>query len=118
MTTLSDGVTTVTPILVDGYTSTRESGNVVHTIIASASPEVTLRAARLRTGTLVLLFATQAEALAAEALHALPVVLTLADPDVSGINMSYVAHGTIVVELDDQTRELWTVSVDFQEVTP
>jgi hypothetical protein len=118
VTTLSDGTTTVTPILVDGYTSTRESGNVVHTIISSVSPEVTLRAARLRTGTLRLLFATQAEALVGEALHALPVVLVLADPDVSGINMSYVAHGNIEVSLDDATRTAWIVSVDFQEVTP
>lgn len=114
--TITDGTATVTPELIDGYRSERETGNVIH--LASDDPanlDVTLRPAGLRTGTLRLLFLTLAAALTAEDMHAGDAVLSLATPNHPGLAMTYVAAGTISVELDD-TRSVWLVEVDFQEV--
>lgn len=116
MTTISDGTTTITPLLVTGYESTRQSRNVIHDIIGREDPEVTLRVAGLRTGTLEMLVSTLANALALEALHTPGVVMTLADVDLPGLNMDYVTSGDIGVQLDDETRDRWLVTVDYQEV--
>lgn len=117
MSTISDGVDTVTPILIDGYEATRESRNVVHVIIGTPEPAVTLRPAGPRRGTLTALFATRADALAAEAILAADDVLTFADPDVPSLSMTFVVDGDVTVGLDDETRALWTVAFSFLEVT-
>lgn len=115
--TITSGATTITPELVDGYRSERESGNVIHQAADNPSRvDVTLRPAGLRSGTLRLLFLTLTEALEAEAVHAAAGVLALTSTDHPGLNMSYVVNGTISVELDDDSRALWLVEVQFQEV--
>lgn len=115
--TITDGTTTITPHLIDGYRSERAAGNIIHQAADNpAEVDVTLRPAGLRTGTLRLLFLTLTEALAAEAVHAAAGELQLGSTDHPGLNMSYVANGAITVELDDETRNLWLVEVDFQEV--
>jgi len=116
MTTLTDGTTTVTPLLVNGWQTARPTRNVVHPIIDREAPEVTLRAAGLRVGTLEVVFGTLADALGAEALHAQAAIITLDDPTVG--TMDYVAAGgDIEVELDSDTRRAWIVRVPFFEVT-
>ena len=117
-TTVTSGTTTLTPILVDGYRSIREAGNVLHSIIGTEWHAVTLRPARPRAGTLGLLCASLADALAMESLHAAAATLSLADTDHSGLAMAYVASGKIEVELADETRAHWWVRVDFQEIQP
>lgn len=116
MTTLSDGTTTIEPILVTGWQTSRPARAVVHTIIDRPEPEVTLREAGLRVGVFELLFATLAEAAAAEALHTQAVSFTLTDDTVGTLDY-VVAGGDIDVELDDATRSLWLVRVPFQEVS-
>lgn len=117
MTTITLGATVITPQLVDGYTSERTTGNIIHPAADNpAEVDVTFRPASLRTGTLRMLFLTLGDALTAEVLHAGVGVFALADTDLPGLNMAYVPNGDIVTELDDETRQLWTVSVDFQEV--
>ncbi|MEX1079803.1 MAG: hypothetical protein WED09_11920 [Homoserinimonas sp.] len=115
--TITSGATTITPELIDGYRSERTAGNVIHPAADNpANVDVTFRVAGLRTGTLRLLFLTLTDALAAETLHAAADVLELASTDHPGLDMAYVANGAITVELDDETRALWLVEVDFQEV--
>ena len=118
MTTISDGTTTLTPILVTGWETTRTAANVLHVVVGRADPDVTYRTATLRAGTLECLCATLELALQLEELAAQPKRLTLADPDHPSIGMAFVASGDIRVELDPDTREQATVAIDFQQVAP
>lgn len=120
------GSTVIRPTLILGYQSTRAAGNVVHPIINRPSPDVTLRPASLRTGTLELLFAgddsaaVETASAEAETLHATAAVFTLISDDRPSIAMSYVVsgNGQISRALDPSTRDAWTVTVPFQEVGP
>lgn len=116
MATITQGATSIVPALVLGYTATRAAGNVLHPIIGRASPDVTLRPAALRTGTLTLFFTTAAAAWIAHNTHALPGKLTLTDLDIPQIGMVYVLAGSLTIALDDGRRR-WVVTVDYQEVT-
>ena len=115
--TIGDGTTTSTPVLVIGYESKRASRNVLHEVIGRPDPDVTLRPASLRTGTLTMLYATEAAAAACETMHQAAVVLTITDDDLATAGMSYVVSGSITRALTD-SRKLWTVAVDYQEVQP
>ncbi len=110
------GFTTVTPIALDGFESTRQTGNVLHDILGRPDYDVTFAAAGLRSGTLKFWFDTYAKALACEALYAAVGFETLADSDVPGVGMKHVASGAITVSLEDENRSYWTVAVDFQEI--
>jgi hypothetical protein len=118
MTTISDGTTTLTPLSVLGWSSSRESRSRVHRPIGRPDPDVTLRPAALRTGTLRVLCADEAAAVAMEELHAAGRVLTLADPDVSAVGMAYMVSGALSSDLDPMTLSRWVVSADFTEVLP
>jgi hypothetical protein len=114
-TTVTLGETTITPTLLLGYRSTRRTRNVITpTLDDEATDAVMLRGAGLRTGTLVFL-CTEETAFALEQLHTAG-VLTLADDEVPAIGMDYVPSGQISVVLDEDTRDDWTVEVEFQEV--
>lgn len=115
-TTLSDGITDVIPTLVTGWESTRDARNILHDIIGRADFDVTLRPAGLRSGTLEMLFSSLDNALAAEALLVQAKSFTLEDTDRPTLNMTFVASGSITVAIDEDTRTLWTVACDFQEV--
>lgn len=105
------------PLLVLGYSSARSGRNVFQDVLGSGVQDVTLVAAGLRSGTLTYLFASESEAAACERLHAGTDVLTLADTDLTSVGMSYVLAGTLNRSLDSESRTLWTVSVDYREVT-
>lgn len=118
MTTISDGATTLTPLLVLGWSPVRESRTRVHPLIGRPDPDVTVRPAALRSGTLRILCEDEAAAAAMEALHAAGAVLTIADDDVTAVSGAYIVSGLLSVELDPQTRRRWVVSADFTEVLP
>ena len=117
-TTITDGTTTVTPILITGWDTARAARNVLHEIIERPAMDVTYRPAGLRYGTLEALLPTLEDALTLEALLALARQFTLEDTDHPSLNMAFVASGDITVTLDDETRIQATVGWDFQEVTP
>jgi hypothetical protein len=119
MTTITSGATIITPDIVDGYDSAREAQTILHRVIGRADPDVTLRAAGTRSGTLSLVFGVEAEAYAAEQALAAPDVWTLTDPDRLTIGMVFVvAGGTLDRALVNETRDGWTLSVPFVEVLP
>jgi hypothetical protein len=115
-TTLSDGTTTLNPTIVDGWESAQASRNVIHDILGNTSPDVTLRAPRMRTGTLKTVWLTKAQAEAARQLHLTANVFTLTSTEITYITMQYVVAGNITTTLYDDTRNAWTVNIDFQEV--
>lgn len=117
MSTLTNGTITVDPQLIDGYESTRPSRNVVHAILGTNVPAFTLREAGLRTGKLRALVLTRAVAVSLETMLSGDDLCTLTDADDSTLNMTFVCVGDIAVSLDDDTRSLWWVEFEYQEVS-
>lgn len=115
-TTITTGDTTITPTIITGWEASQDSRNVIHTIIGRPSPDVTLKPAALRSGTLEMVFETAADAEEARQLHTDAVVFTLTSTDQTTINMTYVVSGNIGSVLEDVTRNLWIITVDFQEI--
>jgi hypothetical protein len=117
-TTISNGTDTLTPELVDGWEPTREARTIVHTILGSNQGAVTLRPHALRSGTLAIVVGTDAAiATALESLLTAGDVLTLADTEQPTVNMSFVVSGRVEgPRLDDETREVWLIDAEFQEV--
>lgn len=119
MINLNNGTSTLsTPIMIVGYSVSRTSRNVLHQIINRADLDVTLRPLGLRTGSLTLLCATLADAVAISNHHAGSVTITLADTLHPFQDMKYVLQpGTpLTVELDPETRVKATVALQFQEI--
>ena len=114
-TSLMRGSTTVTPQAVLGYTSTQQTGNVLHDVLGRSDFDVTFGVAGLRSVTFKFLFPTLAAALTCRNLHAAVGKITLTDTDLPDLNMVYVPSGAIAVELDDDSQK-WFVTVDAQEV--
>ncbi len=118
MTSISDGTTTVTPLLIDGYESTRNSRNVTHEILGSNVPAFSLRPARLRSGRLTALLEDRAAAVALESLLAGAHLFTFTDTDTTlSMTFGLDGDGDITTALDRTTRLRWTVAWDFVEVT-
>lgn len=116
-TTITYGATTLTPTLVLGWESSQDTYNVIHDILGLTIPSVTLRGSKSRSGTLSTLWQTAAQAEACRVLHSAPGVFTLASTEVPQLNMSYVVAGSVTATLDEDSSRLWTVSIDYQEVT-
>lgn len=115
MITVSQDTTTITVTDVIGYRTERDSGNVVDTPLDDAAPAVRFGTATTRAGRLRFLMADEADSFALEALHASGGVFELADDETPAVDMSYVCTGSIVHELDEETRAWW-VEVEFREV--
>lgn len=110
---------TITPTQVLGYRSEREAGNIIHPILGRSNPDVTLRAAALRTGELEIGFqgaTAEADSLAAESIHATGGIFTVLSTERASVEMTYVVSGRVRRELDDESRDAWVVAVGFQEV--
>ena len=121
MSTTIKGVTTTTVhtlLLMLGYEATRRGRNVIHELADSNAPAVVLRTAGLRSGTIKALCATSAAALALETDLKTAQKLEFATTDLTGINMTFVLLNELTVELEDDTRKLFIVTFDFQEITP
>lgn len=108
---------TVTPELVlNAWESQDEPGTIVHPILGSEWPDVTLRPAQARTGTLRLLFATSADAESARVFHRAPAVFLTAST-LAWVPAAYVPAGPIH-PIQQETRTRWILEVPFQEVAP
>src|SRR5690606_6363938 len=116
-TTISNGTDTLTPELVDGWEAAREGRTLLHTILGSNSPAVTLRASAPRTGTLRIVVGTD-PSLAAdiEAMLSAGSLLTLASTERAAVNMTFVVSGEVTTSLDGDTRSVWLIEAEFQEV--
>lgn len=116
MTTLTRAAMTITPTIVDGYSASQSARTILHDIIGRANPDASFAPDGMRSGALRCMFALEAAADAARTALAQPGVWTLADPDRSTIGMSFVRVGDMTLELDDETRTLWVLTVGYQEV--
>lgn len=115
--TLSTGLVSVNPELALPYEFEYSQTTIVHEVPGRPFPDVTLRPAGPRSGTLQLLFIGHSAALAAAALHLDGDVLTLEDTTTPAMDMSYVAvDRTRLVQ--QESVHPWMLLVPFQEVDP
>lgn len=114
-TTISNGETTLTPVLWAGYESTREAGTKTNRLM-SGKTSVTLALAGPRKVSVALLFDDEQTSLDCELMHATPGVITITEDGRDTHSMQYVVVGRITRELNKETQALWVVSADVQEV--
>jgi len=114
MTTLGNGIATITPDFIDEYESTSEHGNIVHRILGSESVDVVLRPASLRSGRMSLGITDDTDATDAETALRTASVWTF-NTARSSLNMSCVVQGTVTRQLD-ATRTVWLLGFGWQEV--
>lgn len=116
MNTISDGTTTVTPDQIDGWSSSNASRNIVHQIIGGGEDDLSLFPASPRRGQIKAVFSSEADAETCRVLHLAPRTFTFATTD-RDLGIQYVVDGDVQVDLDDETRDLWVVTIPFREVT-
>jgi hypothetical protein len=110
------GTTTVQPTVIDGYEAVRVTRHVFQPILGVGLDAWTAPAG-LRSGTLTAVSADRATAQSLADMLAGVLPVTFADSDVPALGMKFLGNGNIGVRLDDDTRSVWVVTVDFQEVT-
>jgi hypothetical protein len=116
MTTFSDGISETTPVLVDGFESTSTTNNIIHRL-ANGGVSPYFRPHGLRTGTMRLNYGTdEAAARDAELMFANGDVFLVEDVDRPTIEMTVMVSGAITRTLDDETRDVWIVTVDYEEL--
>jgi len=106
----------IVPDLVQVYSHAREVRNNLHAIAGRADVEATLKAAGLRSGELVAIFGDEVAARAADARFAEVGLWQYVDGDVPAASMSFVVQSRLELVLDEQTQEVWLLTVGFQEV--
>lgn len=115
--TVQDGTgAQTTPDLVLGYEAARQTRSIVHDTL-DGGIAVSLIPPRPRSGILRLFYKDQAAAFAAMDLHSRVSTFNLVSTERPPINMVFVAAPSdIRVQLDPETRNVWTVDVPYQEV--
>lgn len=116
MATIASGTLTFSPELITGWTAGQESRNVIHNIIGRPDPDVTLKPAGTRTGTLEMLFLTATAATTARDVLANGTIFTITDSESWLNGLKFVMSGNISSALEDETRNMWTITADFTEV--
>jgi hypothetical protein len=116
MTTISNGTTTITPQVVDGYEAKSDSATIVHRLL-DGTIGISLALDAPRSGDLRCYFATEAAAWTAHNALAEPSVWTLSDTDVPSVGMVFVRQGAMSIALDDDLRYTWLLTVGFQELS-
>lgn len=110
---------TCTPDHVVGYQSTATTQTIIHPLLGRTYPDVTIRPAAARIGTLTMLFDDEAAGRACELLHAYTAgPLVLVSDDVVDVSMTFMPAGAITRTLDTVTSAVWVVAVPYQEIHP
>lgn len=118
--TITSGASTITPTIILDYSSDREAQSIVHPILGSSNPDITLRPASLRTGRLALGFqgsSSETDSKTAVDLLSTAATFNLVSPDRSTIPMLFVVQGRVSRDLEDVSRDAWLVTFDYQETT-
>lgn len=118
--TITISHSTLSPVTVEeviDYSADQESRNLVHPIIGRTDPDVTLRPAAMRRGTLEIWCSTEEQADSVAYLHTRQGTLYYEDTGHSYAGMWYVVDGRVSRLFDFETAT-WRVRVDYQEVRP
>jgi len=114
--TITVGTTVTHPTAVEGYEVTRVSQNVVHVVPGKPDPDVTLRPASLRSGSITVAFEDEEDAWIAHQALSLGEVCTFETTTRLGLDMSFVTVDDIDISLDPTTSAAWHITFGFQEV--
>lgn len=117
---ISDGATTVTPLLWVTAEQRYSSQNKIHRLM-SGRVAVTLGRTSPRAGRIGFLFDSEAAATSCIDMHRLGTVFSVQEPTRPQLDMTYVLAdgGQIEIEVltdTDPDADLWMVSIDYQEV--
>jgi hypothetical protein len=112
VTTIDNGTVTIEADLVLSWNTARPSRTVVHQLIGSIEPDVTMREAGLRTGRLSMFFEAESDALFAQDELAVPAVWDQDDPP-----LRFVRTGSVDLSAVGPGLVRWTVECDVQEVS-
>ncbi|QMU97977.1 hypothetical protein FVO59_12775 [Microbacterium esteraromaticum] len=111
----TDAQTIEPELVLHGWQSDDEPQSRIHIVLGREYPDITLRPAQARTGTLRLLFVSAEAAEIARVFHRAPAVFT-ATSDLPWVPAAYVPTGTI--RTMQQAGARWVLEVPFQEVAP
>lgn len=115
-TTITVVLDDFTPTVIDGYSARRRGRNVLHPILGTSEVAVTLGESGMRAGTLSCVFPVESEAAGlVEALSA-GVSASIASSERPSIDMDFVIDGDVTIALDE-TRSVWIVAFDWQEIS-
>lgn len=114
--TARNGAGSTAPVVIDGYETARESRNVIHDLIGGGIA-VSLILPRPRSGELILRYTDEVQAWGALSVLSHESAYALTDSDRPGVGMTFVVDGDVQLSLDDDTRDTWTVTVPYQEIT-
>lgn len=119
MSSISDGTTSVSVLMILGWDDSEPAGNIRHDIIGKAEPDFTLHPTGTREGTIRAVTETMAAGWSLRTLLKQPKVFTVVNTDLPGASMDFVLSegGRVRVELDEVTRLRGVVSIDFTEVS-
>lgn len=112
----TDGQQVKPELVLNGWQSDDEPQSRIHTVLGREWPDITLRPAAARTGTIRLLFPTAADAEAARVFHRAAAVFTTTS-DLPWMPAAYVPNGAIRQAQQEQSAR-WVLEVPFQEVAP
>jgi hypothetical protein len=115
--TISDGVTSFSPLLVLGWNDSSEARNIEHNIIGRPDLSFSLQDDSLPAGELQLLFDDRAEVLDARETLRSGGVFTHVDTERPELNISFCRIGQMRLD-QDETRQFWTITVGYQQVLP
>lgn len=115
--TLSNGTDSVSPALALPYEIDYAQSTIVHDVPGREYPDVTLRPAGARSGTLQLLFIGMTGALEAANLHTTGSVMELTDTANPLMDMHYVAVDAVRL-VQQESVHPFILMVPFQEVEP
>ena len=112
----------ITPTILREFTSRRRPGTIVHEVPGREFPPATVRPAGSRHGRMMLGFegvGSEVASDAAERVLAAGLVYTLTVDGRDTLALRFVVVGEdIERELDDASRDAWTVTFGYREVAP
>lgn len=107
--------TTVTPVAVTRYDALHESANIIHQML-DGSIAATLIGDRPASGTVEMIFTTDEDAALARTILGARSRLVLEGNIRPAFDMTFVRQGALAAAVHDEARDVWVLSVGFQEV--
>jgi len=115
---ISNGTDEFSPLIVTRNDYSRPNRNILHAIIGSNEPAVTLRELGLRKGTMQLRVADAAAEVEATTILGSASVKTYTDSVTASESMSFVIDGDVRTSLDSVTLLRRVIEFDYAEVSP